>query len=113
MLQSQLLMQCIDTSKKIPSWGNQLICNENSTNKDCFWNCHAVYVCSALSNLLCVGESVGDAEPSLTIMAAIIGGSRQSPQPLGYRWYKQCKSGRCWEVKLSPREVSKDTLTTP
>ena len=28
-------------------------------------------------------------------------------------WYKQCKSRRCWEVKLSPREVSKDTLTTP
>ena len=28
-------------------------------------------------------------------------------------WYKQCKSHRCWEVKLSPREVSKDTLTTP
>ena len=27
-------------------------------------------------------------------------------------WYKQCKSRRCWEVKLSPREVSNDTLTT-
>ena len=28
-------------------------------------------------------------------------------------WYKQWKSRRCWEVKLFPREVSKDTLTTP
>ena len=28
-------------------------------------------------------------------------------------WYKQCKSRRCLEVKLSPRDVSKDTLTTP
>ena len=27
-------------------------------------------------------------------------------------WYKQCKSRRCWEVKLFPREVFKDTLTT-
>ena len=25
-------------------------------------------------------------------------------------WYQQCKSRRCWEVKLSPRRVSKDTL---
>ena len=36
----------------------------------------------------------------------------QSPSP-EVVWYKQCKSRRCWEVKLSPREVSKDTLTTP
>ena len=28
-------------------------------------------------------------------------------------WYKQCKIRRCWDVKLSPREVFKDTLTTP
>ena len=28
-------------------------------------------------------------------------------------WYKQCKSRRCWEVKLSPREVSKDTEEPP
>ena len=28
-------------------------------------------------------------------------------------WYKQCKRPRCWKVKLSPREISKDTLTTP
>ena len=26
---------------------------------------------------------------------------------------KQCKSRRCWEVKLSPREASSDTLTNP
>ena len=33
--------------------------------------------------------------------------------PIDTIWYKQCKSRRCWEVKLSPREVSTDTLTTP
>ena len=24
-------------------------------------------------------------------------------------WCKQCKTRRCWDVKLSPRKVSKDT----
>ena len=50
------------------------------------------------------------------IHVAKLGSSNSTVESLSYLlWYKQCKSRRCCEVKLSPREweVSKDTLTTP
>ena len=40
------------------------------------------------------------------------GGETKRDQDI-WRVAQRRKSCRCWEVKLSPREVSKDTLTTP
>ena len=69
----------------------------------------------------CSGDPRTPYSPSLPCRRYTVSTCSATPSPLPvsitgvnlFLWYKQCNSRKCWEVKLSPREVSKDTFTIP